>query len=415
MKNLTTLTALTVSLLAIPAMADAPKGYLTVPGTDTAIQVYGRATFDLVHDFVQPGGVLTGLSAADASVADDTRAKNVWDQTICMSRFGLRTTTPSEFGDIKTRFEMDFLGTNKDSAGSPHSGEVKNYAHVRQMFGTIGHWTFGKTDSIFMDPDGSPNYIDQDGLLADCYGVGRISMVKFSTALGEKAELNLAFEQDSLLGISGKLTGDTASPSAYTYTTKNEWPGALVGRVSYGDKWGHVNFSGAFQRYSTFVNQADGTTAKYGKTTFSFLVSGTFQFGEDSLVWQAGQGNGQYGAGLQDGVKLVKDQTKVIDSRQALLGYEHFWTAKVHSNLFGSIVSYQKDDELGMNGSAFHTYTQIGANTIWNPTRTVQLAVEYIWGAAKTFDADTITKADGGKTDSVHESKLHFQARFNFN
>lgn len=410
--KLSTITAL-AAILAVPAMADAPKGYLTVPGTDTTIQVYGRATFDMTHDFVQNTGVLEGLSVADSKVSDENRPKNQWDMTIACSRFGLRTVTPSEFGDIKTRFEMDFNGTNKDSAGTPHKGENSNYAHVRQMYGSIGHWTIGKTDSNFMDPDGSPNYIDEDGLLADDYGVGRIPMIKYTQALTDKMDLNVSIEKNAYVnGIGG----------ATSSTPRNDWPGSFVARMGYADKWGHVSFSGAASRMSAFY-AANGTAdnVSKSKTTFSWTLSGHFQFGDDSLVWQFGEGSGQYGASLQDGVFLVNGEAKEIKSRQALLGFEHFWTPKVHSNIFGSIVKYKSDDQAMYESAAiagqpmFKNYIQIGANTIYNPTRTVQLAVEYIWGEAKTFDANTIVKNGGGTTDSVHESKLHFQAKFQFN
>jgi hypothetical protein len=409
MKHLSTLTALAVSLLALPAMADAPKRYLTVPGTDTAIQVYGRVTFDMTHDFVQNTGVLEGLSAA-STVSDENRPKNQWDMTIACSRFGLRTVTPSEFGDIKTRFEMDFNGTNKDSVGTPHKGENSNYAHVRQMYGTIGHWTIGKTDSNFMDPDGSPNYIDEDGLLADDYGVGRIPMIKYTQALTDKMELNVSIEKNAYVnGVGGKIGVNDGTP-------RNDWPGSFVARMGYADKWGHVSFSGAASRMSAQWSGTDAAdNVNKSKTTFSWTLSGHFQFGEDSLVWQFGEGSGQYGSSLQDGVFLINGDVKEIKSRQALLGFEHFWTPKVHSNIFGSLVSFERNADKGMTADAFHTYTQIGANTIYNPTRTVQLAVEYIWGQAKTFDANTITKSGGGTTDAVHESKLHFQAKFQFN
>jgi hypothetical protein len=425
--KLSVITALAAGILALPAMADAPAKYIAVPGTDTAIQIYGRVTFDAVHDFVQPDGVLIGLSGASADTSDDSRSKNQWDMTAACSRFGLRTVTPSQYGDVKTRFEMDFNGTNKDSAGSPHSGEVKNYAHVRQMYGEFNGWLFGKTDSNWMDPDGSPNYIDEDGLLADCYGVGRISQIRYTAALNEKTTLALSFEQNSLENISGLDTGKV----------RNDWPGSFVGRLGYADKWGHISFSGAVVRYSNMVvvpyteavpadntttpvtpaqPAVPGSTTGRAKTAFSWMLSGTFNLaGDDSMVWQFGEGNGQYGASLQDGAKMVGNDVEIINSRQALLGYEHFWTPKVHSNVFGSLVSYQRDAAKGMTGNAFHTYTQYGFNTLWNATRTVQFGAEYIWGEAKTFDSNTIRKPEGGLTDSVHESKLHFQVKYSFN
>ena len=419
--QLKAITALTACLLAIPAMADAPKGYFQVPGTDTAIQLYGNACFDVVVDGVQHGGVMTGLSSASITSPDDSKPKNVWDMTMDESRFGMRTVTPSAYGDIKTRFEMDFLGTNKDSETKTiMSGESKNYAHVRQMYGEFNGFLAGKTDSNFEDPDGSPNYIDWDGLLADWYGVGRINQLRYTTELNKQMVLSVAFEQNAGLNLGGNGGG--------------QLPGSLTARLQYADKWGHISFAGAYSKYSAFndtyvaavpagtnpvtpaVPAKAGTTSTSSKDTFDWAVAGHFQFGEDSLVYHFGVGEGQNGAGLQDAVVTATNgQLAVVMAKQVEVGYEHFWTPKVHTNLFGSWVGYTRDDSKGITGTSFKSYIQVGANALWNITRTMQYGVEYIYGVAKTFDDNTIINPDLSTTNAVHESKLHFQFKYKFN
>jgi len=409
------LTALAVSLLAIPASAaDAPKGYFSVPGTDTAIQLYGNACFDVVLDGVQHGGVMSGLSAASVTSSDDSQPKNQWDMTMDESRLGMRTVTPSEMGDIKTRIEMDFLGTNKDSEAGRTviSGETKNYAHVRQLYGEWNGFLAGKTDSNFEDPDGSPNYLDWDGLLADWYGVGRIQQLRYTSELNPKTVMSFAVEQNSNLNLGGN--------------GGNDLPGSLTGRVQFADKWGHISFALAYSKYTAFNNTykaatgttpaVAGSTSTSSKDSIDWAVAGHFQFGDDSFVYHVGVGDGQYGAGLEDNVITAVDGTlQVVQAKQVEVGYEHFWTPKVHTNVFASYVGYDRDTNKKMTGAAFQTYEQAGANVIWNLTRTMQYGVEYMYGVAKTFDANTIVKPDLSTTDSVHESKLHFQFKYKFN
>jgi len=409
--HLRAITALTATLLALPAMADAPKGYFQVPGTDSSIQFYGNACFDVVMDGVQHGGVMQGLSTASTSTPDNARPKNTWDMTMDESRVGIRTITPSEYGDVKTRFEMDFLGTNKDAeTKSVISGESKNYAHVRQMYGEWNGFLAGKTDSNFEDPDGSPNYLDWDGLLADWYGVGRINQLRYTAALDKKTVLSVAFEQNATLNL-----GNNGGA---------ELPGSLTGRLQYSDAWGHISFAGAYSKYSLFVNTFNsatptvpGSTSTLSKDSFSWAVAGHFQFGEDSFVYHVGIGDGQNGAGLQDGVSQLKANGPLVlvQAKQAEVGYEHFWTPKVHTNLFGSYVGYSEDASKGMTGSAFKSYIQVGGNVIWNITRTMQYGAEYMYGVAKTFGDGTIVNPDLSTTNAVHESKLHLQFKYKFN
>jgi hypothetical protein len=83
--------------------------------------------------------------------------------------------------------------------------------------------------------------------------------------------------------------------------------------------------------------------------------------------------------------------------------------------VFCAYVGYDRDADKGMTGDAFHTYEQAGANLIYNATKTMQYAVEYMYGQAKTFDANTLINPDGTTTSTIGESKLHFQAKFKFN
>ena len=423
------LTALAVSLLAIPASAaDAPKGYLAVPGTDTAIQLYGNACFDIVNDGVQGGGVMQGLSGA-STMTDDAGPKNQWDMTIDESRFGMRTITPSDMGDIKTRFEMDFLGTNKDSESKgaapwahPISGETKNYAHVRQMYGEWNGWLIGKADNNFEDPDGSPNYIDWDGLLADWYGCGRDMQIRYTTSFNPKTTLSVAIERNDSNTIGG------TNPTTYSSTgASHSLPGDLTARLTYADKWGHIAFAGAYTKYEQFgttpYTAASGTTpakaggtATFSENAFSWALSGHFQFGDDSLVYHGGIGNGQWGAGLEDGVAFANDGSlQVVQAKQFEIGYEHFFTPKTHANVFGSYVGYSQNTNENMDGAAFKSYVQYGANVMYNATKTMQYAVEFIYGTATTFQSGALVNPDGSTTSAVHESKLHFQAKYKFN
>jgi hypothetical protein len=427
--NLSTLAAVTAGLLAVPAHADVPKGYISVPGIDTAIQLYGNACMDVVMDQTGQYGVMAGL--AEAGATDNSVAKNQWDMTLAESRFGMRTITPSEWGDIKTRMEFDFFGATNPKS----SRETAGIPHLRQMYGEVNGFLAGITDSNFEDPDGSPNYIDQEGLLADWFGSARWAQLRYTANLNPNMFLAVAIERDDNSSISGTNPNGTlvssnnpfaANPNPYTSgalknTTTHDIPGAFTGRLNYSDKWGHICFALGYDQWSQFgytgtKGTPSASTHTWSKDVFSWALSGHFQFGDDQLTYHYGVGAGQNGATLEDGVVWAADGSlQVINANQFEAGYDHMFNSKWEGNLFLSHVGYSRDANKGMTGSAFESYDQYGGNVLWHPTRTIQYGVEYLYGVAKTFDSNTLTNLDGSTESAVHESRIHFQFKYKFN
>jgi hypothetical protein len=392
-------TSLAALLLAAPCVmaADAP-GFFKLPGTETSMQIYGYVALDATYDAKGDTGPLAGLSNADGTVSDDATAKNQWDMTAATSRLGVKTSTPSEFGDINLKLEGDFAKANGSAATF----------RLRHAYGEVGGFLFGQATSNFVDPDGSPDYMDWDGLLGDYYGTSRTPQARYTMNINKQSAVSVSIEKD--------YTGSffTTTDEANTNTAnKRNFPGAFVAAFNYGDSWGHVRAAGAYQKYSAWTAATDSTKSK---TSFSWTLSGNVNLGEDSLVAHVGVGDGQYGAGLQD--KAYQDTATsdiyLVQATQWDLGYTHVWTKASRSNLFVSQVSYSEDADKGMTGAAFKTYNQIGVNHIVKIGKNAQFGAEYIWGEAKTFDSGAITNPDGSTTDKISESKLRLQFKVNF-
>jgi len=246
--------------------------------------------------------------------------------------------------------------------------------------------------------------------------------IRYTTSFNPKTTLSVAIERNDSNTIGG------TNPTTYSSTgASHTLPGDFTARLNYADKWGHIAFAGAYTKYEQFgttpYTAATGTkaaipggTASFSQNAFSWGISGHFQFGDDSLVYHGGIGSGQWGAGLEDGAQFAADGSlKVVQAKQFEIGYEHFFTPKTHANAFLSYVGYDRDTNEGLVGSAFKTYVQYGANVMYNATRTIQYAAEFIYGTATTFDSGTLVNPDGSTTSAVHESKLHLQAKYKFN
>ncbi len=89
--------------------------------------------FDVVRPTKLPSGA--GEFAPDGKVFYGVR----------QTRFGVKSTTPTHFGDLKTIFEFELFGTGIDAGQTTF--------RLRHAYGELGHFGAGQTWSPFMDPD----------------------------------------------------------------------------------------------------------------------------------------------------------------------------------------------------------------------------------------------------------------------
>ncbi|WP_330217999.1 porin [Marinobacter similis] len=78
-----------------------------VPGTNTTVTIGGYVKLDMIYDFDQDMGdslFVAGLDTANSESDPSFRAH------ARQSRVRIKTTTPTEVGDVKTTVEGDFYG-----------------------------------------------------------------------------------------------------------------------------------------------------------------------------------------------------------------------------------------------------------------------------------------------------------------
>ena len=71
------------------------------------------------------------------------------------TRFGVKTSTPTGLGDLKTQFEFELFGTGVDAGQTTF--------RLRHAYGELGSFGAGQTWSPFMDIDVFPNSIEYWG------------------------------------------------------------------------------------------------------------------------------------------------------------------------------------------------------------------------------------------------------------
>ena len=75
--------------------------------------------------------------------------------SVRQTRFGVKTSTPTKYGDLKTIFEFELFGTGVDAGQTTF--------RLRHAWGEIGQIGAGQSWSPFMDPDVFPNSLEYWG------------------------------------------------------------------------------------------------------------------------------------------------------------------------------------------------------------------------------------------------------------
>ena len=124
---------------------------------ESTFEVYGFAMLDMGHDFKQidPNWFDTMRVTKLPSVADEFGRDDNTFAGVRQSRLGVRSSTPTAVGDLKTTFEFELFGTGVD--------EGQTTFRLRHAYGELGQFGAGQTWSPFMDPDVFPNSLEYWG------------------------------------------------------------------------------------------------------------------------------------------------------------------------------------------------------------------------------------------------------------
>jgi hypothetical protein len=123
----------------------------------TIMDIYGHAMLDMGYqskqsdpawfDVMRP----TKLPSSENDLGDDGE----FYSGVRQSRLGIKTSTPTALGDLKTTFEFELFGVGDDAGQTTF--------RLRHAWGELGQFGAGQTWSTFMDPDVFPNSIEYWG------------------------------------------------------------------------------------------------------------------------------------------------------------------------------------------------------------------------------------------------------------
>lgn len=378
-----------------PALVtSAYPGFITVPGTDTSIKIGGYVKIDGTYD--ARGGGLGGIGSdfRDIYLSGTAKANRAGDFQVGarQTNLTLSTISPTAYGDVKTFIKADLYGAPNGNAQYSNSYTPRLYQAFITANLAGGTVEVGQDWSTFMDLDSYPETIDFGGPVGVSFV--RQPQLRYTMDVGGGSKLYVAAESaySDFEGASnyGVFSG-SGDPSTNIINPLPDF----VAKYTYDAAWGHFAISGV-GRYikantgGAIVNNFTGQSGVYGGGGLVGLVVKTV--GLDSIQAEGigGPGIGRYLFGDDDsngsGASLancnaagVCSSIKATTSYGGTVGYQHYWTPSLRSDVVGGIVFY--DNEFP-NDPLSSTKRMISAhaNLIWAPTAHTEIGIEYLHG-----------------------------------
>ena len=390
------------TVAAVPSSPDltAPNPKPDEPKGESTFQIYGFAMLDAGYQFKQadPKWFDTVRPVKLPAFRDQFLPNGNAYFSVRQTRFGVKSSTPTKYGELKTIFEFELFGTGADAGQTTF--------RLRHAYGELGHFGAGQYWSAFVDPDVFPNTNEYWGP----NGIAWFRNVQFRwMPIKGRNSVTIALERP---GASADL--GQASDRIELTGVRPRFPlPDLTGNVRFDRSWGHVQIGGVLRdmRWVDTVNDAfdlggRATGAGFGIT--SGLNASKKDVVKLSYVYGHGIQNYMNDAPVDVGIEPVSGNPRVPIKGVALpmwawMAYlDHTWNKRFSSSIGYSMLNISNSS--GQTNDAFHRGHYASGNLLFYPVDRVMLGTEVIWGRRDNF-------RDGFNSEDVH---VQFSFKYNF-
>jgi DcaP outer membrane protein len=370
------------------------------PDAKPSFEIYGFAMLDMGFDFKQidPDWFDTMRVTKLPSFEDQFGRDHSTFAGVRQSRLGVRSSTPTALGDLKTTFEFELFGVGVDAGQTTF--------RLRHAYGELGAFGAGQTWSPFMDPDVFPNSLEYWGPTGMVFF--RNVQVRWMPVTGEHA-VTLALERPGASGDPGALAGRIELQNI-----RGRFPAPdFSGSYKYTKDWGYVRAAGMLRVIKwddVLDDQFDlsGDATGWGLNLSSNLKPTKNDVIRLQLVFGEGIENYMNDSPVDVGIvsNLSNPVTPILGEPIPIVGIvafvDHTWNEKF-SSTFG--YSWQDNDNTdGQEPSAFRIGHYALGNILYYPAPNVMVGGELQWGRRENF-------SDGFHSDGV---KVQFSFKYNF-
>ena len=369
------------------------------PPPKPSMEIYGFAMLDIGQNFnqIHPDWYdtmrVTKLPTFDKEFGEDGSTFASVRQT----RFGVKTSSPTKLGELKTQFEFELFGTGVDSGQTTF--------RLRHAYGELGSVGAGQTWSPFMDIDVFPNSLEYWGPTGMAFF--RNVQVRWMPLKGD-TRVTIAVERPGASGDQGVY-----ADRIELQNIRARFPAPdFSGEVRKGGKWGYVEAAGIlrFMKWDDMLDDQydlSGDATGWGVNLSSNLKAGAATTLRMQVVF--GEGIENY---MNDSPVDVGIQNNFSNPRSPILGkplpivgivafVDHNWNDR-----WSTAVGYSRQDIDNTDGQAddaFTTGQYTLGNLLYSPVPNMMVGGELQWGQRESVD--------GYKSDGV---KVQFSFKYNF-
>ncbi len=383
-----------------PAPASAPEPEPAGDKSGTTLDLYGFAMLDTGYQFNQndPDWFDTLRPTKLPSYANEFGDDGNWFSSVRQSRLGVKTSTPTDMGDLKTIFEFEMFGVGDDAG--------QTTIRLRHAWGELGQFGAGQTWSPFMDIDVFPNSVEYWGPNGMVFF--RNVQVRWTPWSDGDSRFALALERPGASGDGGKFAdrveldgvkGDFELPD-------------LSGHYRWAQDWGHVQVAGILRDIAWVDTNSDNLDLGGDDLGWGINLSGNYRIGphvlRGSLVYGEGVQNYMNDATVDVGVvENFSDPARPIYGEAIpMLGIVAFLDLNWSEQWTSTIGYSMLDNDLpnGQSASSFEKGQYALTNLLYHPIPNAFYGVELQWGDRNNF-------TDGFSSDDF---RMQFTAKYNF-
>jgi DcaP outer membrane protein len=366
-----------------------------------SMEIYGFAMLDMGHNFTQihPDWFDTLRVTKLPSFEDEFGKDNSTFSGVRQSRLGVRTTTPTNLGDLKTTFEFELFGTGVDSGQTTF--------RLRHAWGELGQFAAGQYWSPFTDPDAFPNSLEYWGPTGLAWY--RNVQFRWTPVTKEHSSLMVALERPGASGDQGVYADRIELQNIKARFPIPDFSGAYKTTGN----WGYARVAGQLRviKWDDTLDdrfELSGDATGWGLNFSTNLNAGKKDVIRAAFVVGEGIQNSMNDSPVDIGIQndpqnaLTPIVGKPLPITALSLFVDHSWSEK-----FTSAVGYSRqdiDNTDGQAATAFKTGQYALGNLLYSPVPGMMVGGELQWGRREMFK-------DPYKGDGL---KLQFSFKYNF-
>ena len=369
------------------AAAAAPGQDQTVPKEaeetekKSSIDIYGFVMLDSGYDFKQENpnwfDVLRPTQLPSFKGEFDPGG-NVF-AGVRQSRFGVKSSTPTEFGDLNTIFEFELFGTGVDAGQTTF--------RLRHAYGELGQFGAGQTWSPFMDIDVFPNSLEYWGPNGMVFF--RNVQVRWMPLRSSRGRITLALERPGASADQGVYSGriELQGVKPRFNFPDFSWQARMI------RDWGYLQLAGIVRKIGWVDTNNDainlgGHAIGWGLNLSSNLKMGQNDVAKLEVVYGAGVQNYMNDAPVDIGIKNTGNPAAPIKGvALPMLGIvsflDHNWSEHFSSSIGYSMLNIENSN--AQNPSDFHQGHYALTNLLYHPIPKVTIGGEFQYGRRVNF------------------------------